>query len=108
MIVLLNNCILQSLNLRVNLRQRARLSQVSYRLQLHSSVITVISESEPAGEPEPGSEPEPEGESEPEPAAEPEVEGATSWTPRGDFHAMGNYTETVWAVELFKMVCRLH
>ena len=45
-------------------------------------------ESEPAAEPEPASEPEPATEPEPEPAAEPAVEGATSWTPRGDFHAM--------------------
>ena len=43
-------------------------------------------ESEPASEPEPATEPEPS--TEPEPAAEPAVEGATSWTPRGDFHAM--------------------
>ena len=43
-------------------------------------------ESEPEAEAE--SEPEPEAESEAEPEAEPAVAGGTSWTPRGDFHAM--------------------
>jgi len=49
-------------------------------------------EAEPENEPEPGaepeSEPEPEGGSKPEPEPEPGVAGGTSWTPRGDFHAM--------------------
>ena len=45
------------------------------------------SSAEPESEPEPEISPEPESEPE-DPAAEPAMEGATSWTPRGDFHAM--------------------